>query len=183
MRRKATIQLVFAAMFAALAIVLSIYPFTFYLPSGSRITFREVPIFLCSISLGPVWGGICAAVSDFVGTMITNSGKPWDPLFFLNAVLTGVLPGVLFRYVFRKREGTIYIASSIIPVNILVSWFLVTLWLHVNPVYSAAYGGIPFWAHLLLRMLLVAAMTAIQILAVRLMYPIVQKGIRLEDKK
>lgn len=182
MRRQATIQLVFAAMFAALAIVLSIYPFTFYLPSGSRITFREIPIYLCSFSLGPVWGGICAAVADFVGTMITNSGKSWDPLFFLNAVLTGVLPGILFRYVFRKKEGTVYIASSIIPVNILVSWFLVTLWLHVNPVYSGVYGNIPFLAHLLLRLLLVAALTAVQILVVRILYPIVN-WIRLEDKK
>ena len=181
MRRITTRQLTFAAMFAALAVVLSIFPFTFYLPSGSRITFREIPIYLCSFSLGPVFGGICAAIADLIGTLITNSGKPWDPLFFLNAVLTGVLPGVLFRYVFRRKEKTIYFVSSIVPVNILVSWFLSTLWLHVNPVYSPAYGYIPLWAHLLTRLLLVAALTVVQITAVRLLYPVVQRGIQWEE--
>ena len=178
MRRITTRQLTFAAMFAALAVILSIFPFTFYLPSGSRITFREIPIFLCSFSFGPVIGGICAAIADLVGTLITNSGKPWDPLFFLNAVLTGVLPDILFRYVFREKKETVYVASSIIPVNILVSWFLTTLWLHVNPIYSGAYGYIPFWAHLLMRLLLVATLTAVQILGVRLLYPVVLKGIQ-----
>ena len=104
MRRATTLRLVFAAMFAALAVVLSIYPFTFYLPDSSRITFREIPIYLCSFTLGPVFGGLCAFISDLVGTFISNSGAAWNPLFALNAVLTGVLPGVLFRYVFKNEK-------------------------------------------------------------------------------
>ena len=179
MRRNATIRLVFAAMFAALAVVLAISPFTFYLPDGSRITFREIPIFLCSFTLGPVYGGLCAFVADFCGTLVSNSGAAWHPLFALNAVLTGVLPGILFRYVFKNEKPTLSTALSIIPVNILVSLFLTTLWLHV----LGFDGGIPFAAHLMLRLLLVAVLTAVQILAVRLLYPIVQRGIRLEAKK
>ncbi|MBQ1821295.1 MAG: folate family ECF transporter S component [Clostridia bacterium] len=181
MRWVTTRQLTFAAMFAALAIVLSIFPLTFYLPSGSRITFREIPIFLCSFSLGPVFGGLCAFVADLVGTFITNSGKNWDILFSLNSVLTGILPGLLFKYVFHKQSSMLYIASSIIPVNILVSWFLSTLWLHVNPVYSAAFSGIPFWAHLLFRLLLVASLTAVQIVTVRYLYPVTMKGLKGGD--
>ena len=46
MRRITTRKVTFAGMFAALAALLSIYPFTFYLPDFSRITFRENPIFL-----------------------------------------------------------------------------------------------------------------------------------------
>ena len=68
MRRITTRQLTFAAMFAALAAILSINPFTFYLPDSSRITFREIPIFLCSFSLGPVFGGLCAFIADLCGT-------------------------------------------------------------------------------------------------------------------
>ncbi len=174
MRRITTRQLTFAAMFAALAAILSINPFTFYLPDSSRITFREIPIFLCSFSLGPVFGGLCAFIADLCGTFISNSGNAWNPLFALNAVLTGVLPGVLFRYVFRNQGRTLSTALSIIPVNIVVSLFLVTIWLHV----LHFDGGVPLWAHLLLRMPLVALMTAVQILAVRLLYPVVMKGIQ-----
>ncbi len=186
MRRITTRQLTFAALFAALAIVLSVYPFTFYLPSGSRITFREIPIYLCSFSFGPVIGGICAAVSDFIGTLITNSGKPWDPLFFINAVLTGVLPGILFKYVFREKRDMIYIVSSIIPVNLFVSLFLTTLWFHIdpfNPFYKATYGHIPFGIHLLMRSLLVATLTTAQIIAVRFLYPVVRHFLYGEEIK
>lgn len=178
MRSKKIRQLTFAAMFAALAIVLSVYPFTFYLPSGSRITFREIPIYLCSFSLGPVMGGLCACIADLVGTMISSSGNAWNPLFALNALLTGMLPGLLFRYVFRGQNRTLRTALSIIPVNLVVSLFLVTLWLHV----LHFDGGVPFWAHLLLRLLLVAVMTAVQILAVRILYPVVEKGLEGGEK-
>ena len=174
MRSLKTRQLTAAAMFAALAVILSIYPFTFYLPDSSRITFREIPIFLCSFSLGPVMGGLCAFIADLVGTFISSSGNAWNPLFALNAVLTGVLPGLLFRYVFKNQNRTLSTALSIIPVNILVSLFLTTLWLHV----LRFDGGVPLWAHLLLRLPLVAAMTAIQILVVRLLYPVVQRLIQ-----
>ena len=167
-------QITFAAMFAALAVVLSVYPFTFYLPSGSRITFRDIPIFLCSFSLGPVFGGLCAFIADLVGTFISNSGNAWNPLFALNAVLSGVLPGILFRYVFRGQKRGLSTALSIIPVNILVSLFLTTLWLHL----LGFDGGVPLWALMLFRLLLVAALTAVQIAGVLLLYPIVQRGLQ-----
>ena len=64
MRRITTRQLTFAAMFTALAALLSIYPFTFYIVPSVRITFREVPIYLCSITLGPVFGGLCSFIAD-----------------------------------------------------------------------------------------------------------------------
>ncbi len=179
MRRETTLRLVFAAMFAALAVVLSIYPFTFYLPDSSRITFREIPIYLCSFTLGPVFGGLCAFISDLVGTFISNSGSAWNPLFALNAVLTGVLPGVLFRYVFKNEKPTLSTTLSIIPVNILVSLFLTTLWLHV----LGFDGGVPFAAHLALRMILVTVMTVVQILVVRVLYPIVLRLMHLEEQK
>ena len=167
-------QLTFAALFAALAAVLAINPFTFYMPDGSRITFREIPIFLCSFSLGPVMGGLCAFIADLVGTFVSNSGNAWNPLFALNAVLTGVLPGLLFRYVFRNQGRGLSTALSIIPVNLLVSLFLTTLWLHL----LHFDGGVPFAAHLMLRLLLIAVMTAVQIAVVLLLYPIVQRGIQ-----
>lgn len=178
MRRITTRQVTFAGMFAALAALLSIYPFTFYLPDFSRITFREIPIYLCSFTLGPVWGGLCAFVSDLLGTFISNSGNSWNPMFAISAVLSGVIPGILFRYAFKKEKLTLAITLSIVPVNIAVSLFLTTLWFQM----LGYTGGMPFWAYLLIRRLwLVAVMTVIQILIVRALYPVVRKGIQGGD--
>lgn len=175
MRRITTRQVTFAGMFAALAALLSIYPFTFYLPDFSRITFREIPIFLCTFTLGPVWGGLCAIVSDLLGTFISNSGNAWNPMFALSAVLTGVLPGVLFRYVFKKEKLLLATTLSIVPVNIAVSLFLTTLWFQM----LGFTGGMPFWAYLLIRRLwLVTVMTVIQIAVVRALYPVVLKAVQ-----
>jgi ECF transporter S component (folate family) len=178
MRWITTRQVTFAGMFAALAALLSIYPFTFYLPDFSRITFREIPIFLCTFTLGPVWGGLCAIVSDLLGTFISNSGNAWNPMFALSAVLTGVLPGVLFRYVFKKEKLLLATTLSIVPVNIAVSLFLTTLWFQI----LGFTGGMPFWAYLLIRRLwLVAVMTVIQIVVVRALYPVVLKAVQGGD--
>lgn len=175
MRRITTRQVTFAGMFTALASLLSIYPFTFYLPDFSRITFREIPIYLCSFALGPVWGGLCAIASDLIGTFISNSGNAWNPMFALSALLSGVLPGLLFRYVFKTEKLTLKSTLSIVPVNITVSLFLTTLWFQI----LGYTGGMPFWAYLLIRRLwLVAMMTVIQILVVRILYPIVLKGVQ-----
>jgi ECF transporter S component (folate family) len=174
LKKITTRQLTFAGMFAALATLLSIYPFTFYLPDFSRITFREIPIYLCSFSLGPVWGGLCALVSDFLGTLISNSGNAYNPMFTLSALLTGVIPGLLFRFVRKKQNLTLATAVSIVPVNIAVSLFLTTLWFQI----LGYTGGMPYWAYLLIRRLwLVAAMTVIQIIVVRALFPVVQRGI------
>ena len=68
MRKITTRQLTFAALFAALAVLLSVHPFTFYIVPSVRITFREVPIYLCSITLGPVFGGLCSFIADTCAT-------------------------------------------------------------------------------------------------------------------
>ena len=175
MKKISTRQLTFAGMFTALSTLLAIYPFTFYFPDYSRFTLREIPIYLCSFSLGPIWGGLCALVSDFLGTLISNSGNVFNPMFSLSALLSGVLPGLLFRFFIKSNKLNLAAAISIIPVNIAVSLFLTTLWFQI----MGYTGGMPFWAYLLIRRLwLVAVMTVIQIFAVCALYPVVQRGIQ-----
>ena len=126
MRKITTRQLTFAALFAALAVLLSIHPFTFYIGPSIRITFREVPIYLCSITLGPVLGGLCSFIADTCGTFISNSGNAWNPLFALNAVLIGVLPGLLYRLLPRKTVS-IYIALVIAMIAGRIVWGIARL--------------------------------------------------------
>ena len=173
MRKITTRQLTFAALFAALAVLLSIHPFTFYIVPSVRITFREVPIYLCSITLGPVLGGLCSIIADTCGTFISNSGNAWNPLFALNAVLIGVLPGLLYRLLSPHMKRVWATCLAIAPTNLIVSLFLTSLWLHILKLD----GGVSYWALLLGRLPLVAIMTVVQILLVMLLTPLARRGI------
>ena len=171
MRKTTTLQLTFAAMFAALAVVLSIHPFTFYLTQSIRITFREVPIYLCSVTLGPVLGGICSFIADLCGTLISSSGNAWNPLFALNAVLIGVIPGILFRILeplIKRIPATIVCITA---VNGTVSVFLTPLWLHI----LGMDGGVSYWMLVLTRLPLIAVMTVLQIVLILLLTPVVRR--------
>ena len=173
MRKITTRQLTFAALFAALAVLLSVHPFTFYIVPSVRITFREVPIYLCSVTLGPVFGGLCSFIADTCGTFISNSGNAWNPMFALNAVLIGVLPGLIYRLLIPHMKRIWATCFAIIPTNILVSLFLTSLWLHILH-YD---GGLSYWALLLSRLPLVAVMTVIHIILVMLLEPLARRGI------
>ena len=179
MRKITTRQLTFAALFAALAVLLSIHPFTFYIVPSVRITFREVPIYLCSITLGPVLGGLCSFIADTCGTFISNSGNAWNPLFALNAVLIGVLPGLIYRFLSPHMKRIWATTLAIAPVNILVALFLTSLWLHILKLD----GGVSYWAVLLGRLPLVAVMTVIQIVVVMLLAPLARRGIEGRETK
>lgn len=173
MRTITTRQLTFAALFAALAVLLSVHPFTFYLMPSVRITFREVPVYLCSITLGPVLGGLCAFIADLCGTFISNSGNAWNPLFALDAVLLGVLPGLIYRLIAPHMKRIFSTTLSIAPVNLIVSLLLASLWLHV----LHFDGGVSFGALLLTRLPLIAVMTVVQIALVLLLTPVAKRGI------
>ena len=173
MRKITTRQLTFAALFAALAVLLSIHPFTFYIVPSVRITFREVPIYLCSITLGPVLGGLCSFIADLCGTFISNSGNAWNPLFALNAVLIGVLPGLLYR-LFEPHMKRIWATSlSIALTNLSVSVFLTPVWLCI----LGFNGGLSYWTLLASRLPLIAVMTVVHIILVMLLAPLAKRGI------
>ena len=173
MRKITTRQLTFAALFAALAVLLSVHPFTFYIVPSVRITFREVPIYLCSITLGPVFGGLCSFIADTCCTFISNSGNAWNPLFSLNAVLIGVLPGLLYKLLISRMKRIWTTTISIVATNLLVSVFLTPVWLRI----MGFDGGLSYWALLLSRLPLIAVMTVIQIILVMLLEPLARRGI------
>ena len=179
MRRITTIQLTLAAMFAALAVVLSVYPFTFYLTQSIRITFREVPIYLCSITLGPVLGGVCSFIADLCGTFISSSGNAWNPLFALSAILIGIIPGILFRIlepVMKRIPATVIAVTA---TNGTVSLFLTPLWLHI----LGFDGGVSYWTLVLSRLPLLAVMTVLHIVLMILLTPVVRRATEGKNTK
>ena len=179
MKGSRTRQIAFAAMFAALAVILSISPLTFYLTQSVRITFREVPIYLCSTALGPVLGGMCSFIADLCGTFISNSGNAWNPLFALNAVLIGVLPGLIYRLCSSRLNHVVSTIIAIVLTNLGVNVFLTPVWLCL----MGFNGGLPYWPLLLSRLPLIAVMTVIQILVILFLTPVVRRFVEGEKRE
>lgn len=92
---------VFAALFAALSIVLGKFV-ALNLGDTIRISFENLPIILASIALGPFWGALCGICADLLGCVLR--GYATIPLITVAQAVMGIVPGVLTRYVFRSTK-------------------------------------------------------------------------------
>lgn len=66
------------------------------------ISFAFVPIMVCSMLLGPLYGGVCGALADLVGALLFPFG-PFFPGFTLTAFISGFLFGFIPTAVSNKR--------------------------------------------------------------------------------
>ena len=131
-----------AAILAALSIVFGKFA---AIPIGDsiRISFENLPLILCSVLLGPIWGMGAAIVADLLGCVLR--GYAIIPTITLAQALIGFIPGVLTRFVFRRTTApTVAISAAI--AHIVCSMGLKTYAL------SATYGT-PFFTLLPWRVL------------------------------
>jgi len=113
-------RIVMNALFVGLAIVLSRF-LSVRIPIGGaegiRFGIGTLPVILAGISLGPLDGAVVGAVSDLLGYFIYPMGA-FMPQFTLTSLLYGLIPGLLFRYILRKRLtfANLFITSMIAEV-------------------------------------------------------------------
>jgi ECF transporter S component (folate family) len=93
-------SLVIMALFAAISIILARF-LVVYLSSSARISFGNIPIILVSLLLGPVAGGLTAAVADILGALLF-SPLSWYPPLTIPPVIVGILPAVLKPVLLKK---------------------------------------------------------------------------------
>ena len=97
MKKISTKKLIILAMLVAFEVIFSrviaVNVLTFKLGIGFAA------IALCAMLYGPVWAGITAALSDFIGALLFPTGA-YFPGFTLTAALGGVIFGLLL---YKKR--------------------------------------------------------------------------------
>ncbi len=145
-RKTDTRRLTITAMMIALSVV-----FERLLPlidaPEMRLSLGNVPIFLTSIAVSPVYGAVCGFAADFVGCLI--KGYAPNPFLMLAPVLTGILP----YYALRLLSGVLHkdmphplsIALTVAFTNIISGALVTTLGL------SLLYGN-PFLVVLVPRL-------------------------------
>ena len=91
---KNTKKLCTLAMLLAVAVVLG--ALSFRIGSGIKISFKFIPVFLSSVIFGPVCGGICGFLSDFLAYLFNPAGGAYLPQIGLVEALYGVSFGIFF---------------------------------------------------------------------------------------
>lgn len=111
-----SLTIVRAGLFIALSLVLKIL-FEIYIPLAGlpalRINFASIPIMISGIVLGPFTGFLSGAAADIINFMIKPNG-PFFPGFTLVSSLSGMIPGLIFKYTRKNMNfnilNTIFIA-------------------------------------------------------------------------
>jgi ECF transporter S component (folate family) len=92
-----------------------------------RISFGFVPLSLSGMLFGPIYGGICGALSDLLGMAIASKGS-YFPGFTLTAFLSGTIYGL---FLYRKPKNLARTAMAVLCISIFVNLGLNTLWLTI----------------------------------------------------
>lgn len=132
----------FAAMLIAMNIVLA-RVLKIEVGPTIRITFSQVPIFLCGLWFGPIVGGISGFLGDLIGSLL--QGYAPNPFISCSAMLTGIIPGIMGIYVFKRNLNWWKIAVMLSINGLVGSLGLTTLGLHLyyGTPWSVLYASRP----------------------------------------
>lgn len=118
--------LCFAAMLAAMSVVLATLAKLVFGTGPLRVTFENFPIVFGGISFGPLIGAMIAAVADLLSCLI--SGQAPNPLILVGSVTIGVVSGIFGRYVLPSRNWlslwAVDALAEIVGSVVLKSWAL-----------------------------------------------------------
>ena len=123
-------MLVFSALCLALSLMLK--AFNMFMPVGIpilRIGFNGPPLKIVGVLFGPLYGGLAAGLSDFLGyVLMDKSGNFYLYQLTITAILSGMGVGLLWRYFKTKTMRTVQLqylgAMAVLLVYGLVSFGL-----------------------------------------------------------
>lgn len=124
---KKTKIIVFMGLFIALHVVFTRILRPIELPY-LRVSFGFMATSMVSMILGPVLGGVNAAISDIVGFFLFPSGNVFFPGFTISAFISGLIYGV---FLYKKEKTILRISLAVIIITIFVDLGLNTIWLSI----------------------------------------------------
>ena len=157
MQKKYLFSLVLTSIFVAVTVVLS--RFMSFNVWNMSIGFSFVSIMLCGMLLGPVWGGICGGLADFIGAILFPFGT-----YFPGFTATAFLSGVLFGFVGIAAKKQIRFSAFLLTSAVLLFLKEVVCSLLLNSLWISLLYGSPYIAVLISRLPLSAVTLALELL-------------------
>ena len=166
-------NLILTAILSAVSVVLG--RFFSYNVQDFSIGFAFLPVMVCGMFCGVLWGGVCGALADFLGAILFPFGA-YFPGFTAVAFLMGGLYGVI-GLADRKFERKI-IVTAVMVAAIFITEFVGSLLL--NSLWLTVMYGMPYSAELLLRLPEAVAFFIVKIAAAlllrRFVLPVMRKS-------
>lgn len=166
--------LVFAALIAALRIIIGMFP----LPVGEnlRILFKFIPDSVGAMVFGPLLGMCVGGIADVLGFFIFPSG-PFFPGYTLSAMLTYLVFALFF---YRAEVSVLRVALARLSTNILINVGLGSLWSHL--MYGKGYLYY-LMTSIVKNLLLLPAEIIVIVLVFRALLPALSKGNMIPKQK
>ncbi|MDD4184077.1 MAG: folate family ECF transporter S component [Candidatus Izemoplasmatales bacterium] len=126
MRKKEVRKLIFTGLMVAIGVVLTYFLSITIPPSGSpiiRFGIGYLPLIVISILFGPIYGLMGGIAQDLLGIFLIGApifSYTFSPVYTLNAVLYGVVPGLFFRYTAKWSKRFFFVGNFV-----LLSLFLI----------------------------------------------------------
>ena len=135
MREKRLQRLIFAALMVAIGIVLSNFVSISYPPNSTIIRFGigYLPLIIVSVILGPKVGFVAAIIQDVLGYFVYMmiygfASGPFFPGFTLNAILYGVLPGLIYNLKINSKKFFLYMNFALMTAMLALGiWGLIEI--------------------------------------------------------
>ena len=133
MKKMNTKMLVTAGVLIALNIILS--RFLSINAWNLKIGFTFVSIFVAAYFYGPMFCAAVAVVADVLGALLFPSGA-----FFPGFTLTALLTGLLFGFMFYKKQTRFRIVSAVLIDQLVLGLIVNTYWLSI--LYGTSFGAV-----------------------------------------
>lgn len=137
-RQKFIVKMAVTAMLVALTAVLN--RFGAITTEQLKIGFSFVPIMVCGMMFGPLWGGICAAMGDFLAAIFMPLGN-YHPGFTAAAVISGIVYGFLGMAANRIDNKFLFTglsAAAVFTENLVCDLLINSIWL--SQLYDIPYS-------------------------------------------
>lgn len=112
-----TKKLCICAMLIAIAFVLG--SFSLRVGVGIKISFKFIPVVICAVFFGPVYAGLCGAISDILAYFVNSAGGYlWQ--YTLIEFLYGFSYGLFFKNADKLNKKTIIMTIICVLLNTIV---------------------------------------------------------------
>lgn len=142
--KKIIVKIAVTALLIALTAILN--RFGSVVTPELKIGFSFVPIMVCGMMFGPLWGGVCGGMGDLLAAILIPLGPP-HPGITLTAVLSGVIYGLLGIVAIKLQNKAFFTISATLCV--LSEKLFCTLLL--NSLWISQLTGIPYLTQMAAR--------------------------------
>lgn len=139
-RQSSARRAAYIGIFGAIAAVLMYFEFSLpFAPAFYQIDLSEVPVFICSFSLGPVAGVVCELVKIVLKLLIKGTSTAFIG-DFANFVVgcSFVLPATILYHRFKSKKGAL--AGMAVGTGVMTVFGSLFNAVYLLPAFAAFYG-------------------------------------------